>query len=267
MAKPALAGFCFSYTIRETMSRTSKQILYGFLYFGVPLAVAGIIFLPGIIKPAPTCTDGIQNQGEAGVDCSGPCEDCELKTLRLQVGGVDIVGVGEKSSLLVKVENPSVNYGALNVLYQFKVLDPLGGTIEAIEGTLNILDAEEKYIAVPGIDAGTYDIGEVVFKLGDFRFVPKKDYLKYDVDVGQAETTFPEGSVDVRGLVANNSGFDIPKLILTAVLRSKDGDLANVGATLIDDLGSFEKRDFLISIPHSGIFVDPEQTEISWRII
>ena len=26
--------------------------------------------------PAPTCTDGIQNQGETGVDCGGPCSAC-----------------------------------------------------------------------------------------------------------------------------------------------------------------------------------------------
>jgi len=26
--------------------------------------------------PAPTCTDGIQNQGETGIDCGGPCAPC-----------------------------------------------------------------------------------------------------------------------------------------------------------------------------------------------
>src|SRR5436853_6975316 len=26
--------------------------------------------------PAPTCSDGIQNQGETGVDCGGPCSAC-----------------------------------------------------------------------------------------------------------------------------------------------------------------------------------------------
>src|SRR6266496_2512902 len=26
--------------------------------------------------PGQTCTDGIQNQGETGVDCGGPCSPC-----------------------------------------------------------------------------------------------------------------------------------------------------------------------------------------------
>jgi len=27
----------------------------------------------------PTCSDGIQNQGEEGVDCGGPCPPCKIE--------------------------------------------------------------------------------------------------------------------------------------------------------------------------------------------
>ncbi|MDA7502199.1 M43 family zinc metalloprotease [Chitinophagales bacterium] len=30
----------------------------------------------GVVGPAPTCSDNIQNQGETGVDCGGPCDPC-----------------------------------------------------------------------------------------------------------------------------------------------------------------------------------------------
>lgn len=30
----------------------------------------------GICTPCPTCSDGIQNQGETGIDCGGPCTAC-----------------------------------------------------------------------------------------------------------------------------------------------------------------------------------------------
>ena len=30
----------------------------------------------GDCDPCPTCLDGIQNQGETGVDCGGPCVEC-----------------------------------------------------------------------------------------------------------------------------------------------------------------------------------------------
>lgn len=31
---------------------------------------------PGVCTPVPTCADGIKNQGESDIDCSGPCEKC-----------------------------------------------------------------------------------------------------------------------------------------------------------------------------------------------
>ena len=41
---------------------------------------SGIIFYSGCSKkddaPAATCSDGIQNQSETGVDCGGPCSAC-----------------------------------------------------------------------------------------------------------------------------------------------------------------------------------------------
>ena len=29
-----------------------------------------------VVLVAETCHDGIENQGEDGVDCGGPCENC-----------------------------------------------------------------------------------------------------------------------------------------------------------------------------------------------
>ncbi|MBN2014313.1 MAG: hypothetical protein JW778_03955 [Candidatus Altiarchaeota archaeon] len=36
----------------------------------------------GPCKPCPSCSDGIQNQGEEGVDCGGPCEPCKTTTTK-----------------------------------------------------------------------------------------------------------------------------------------------------------------------------------------
>ncbi|RLI92784.1 MAG: hypothetical protein DRO92_04855, partial [Candidatus Altiarchaeales archaeon] len=33
----------------------------------------------GPCKPCPSCSDGIQNQGEEGIDCGGPCKPCKEK--------------------------------------------------------------------------------------------------------------------------------------------------------------------------------------------
>ena len=38
-------------------------LFFGFIYF--------------MTRPEMTCTDGIKNQGEEGIDCGGPCPICE----------------------------------------------------------------------------------------------------------------------------------------------------------------------------------------------
>ena len=247
------------------MPRVLKQILYGLLYLGV-LAIIVWAFIPRNVEVA-TCIDDVQNQNETEVDCGGPCEDCELKNLRLEVGGVDILEVGEKSSLLVKVENPSKNFGASEIPYKFEVKGTLGEPIELVEGELNIGSGEEKYIAAVGLDIKASNIGEVIFSLGDFAFIPKVDLLDYDIEIENVEVSFPEQVIQARGLIANDSGGGVSRVTLTALFYTKEGDLANVGTALLSNLEAFEKRDFLISVPSNGLFINPGQTEISWRII
>ncbi len=63
-------------------TNTNKKL---FFILGL-LAAASVILYSGCSKnkdegnntPIPTCSDGIQNQGETGVDCGGPCSPCPL---------------------------------------------------------------------------------------------------------------------------------------------------------------------------------------------
>ena len=45
-------------------------------------------------EPDPTCNDGIQNQGETGIDCGGPCAPCETEACTVEViGGSVVAGI------------------------------------------------------------------------------------------------------------------------------------------------------------------------------
>ena len=249
------------------MLRTLKQILYGLLFLGILVVTAWIIVIPRYAAEVATCIDGVQNQDEADVDCGGPCIDCELKNLSLQTGGVKIIEVLEKSSLLVKVKNPSNNYGAFGVPYKIEVTGLLGQSIGVIEGELNIEDGEEKYIAVVGFEASKNDISGADFSLGEFDFAPKADLIDYDFEIEDVAVTFPEKMVQAKGILINDSGFDIPEIVLTALFYTSEGDITNVGTSFISNIKAFEKRDFLISVPSNDLFLDIDQTEISWRVI
>ena len=53
-------------------------LFYAKVMYGTETAFAADIFHVVEIKPA-TCFDEMQNQGEEGIDCGGPCEPCEAK--------------------------------------------------------------------------------------------------------------------------------------------------------------------------------------------
>jgi len=45
----------------------------------------------GPCKPCPSCTDGIQNQGEEGIDCGGPCKPCPVTTITVTTTSTTVI--------------------------------------------------------------------------------------------------------------------------------------------------------------------------------
>lgn len=78
-------------------------------------------------KPA-TCFDNIQNQGEQGIDCGGPCQkmcDAQFADLNVLWAQKTLVQPGIYN-VLAKIENPNIE-AALNQLnYVFKLYDKDG---------------------------------------------------------------------------------------------------------------------------------------------
>ena len=62
--------------------RLVKQLLYGGVLILI-IAGAAVWIYRGAIFIAPTCSDGIQNQTEEGIDCGAICGiSCEQKYLK-----------------------------------------------------------------------------------------------------------------------------------------------------------------------------------------
>ena len=71
-----------NFTIPPTSPAVSTRMRVSMSYGTFP-AVCGVFnegevedYTVNIIGAGPTCTDGIQNQGESGIDCGGPCPAC-----------------------------------------------------------------------------------------------------------------------------------------------------------------------------------------------
>ncbi|MFZ5552807.1 MAG: hypothetical protein ACOZCO_06810 [Bacteroidota bacterium] len=85
-------------------------------------------------EPAETCTDGIQNQSETGVDCGGPCAPCP-STLCDGNGSTSFYPLALNNSWFYKgsgtnqFTNTVSATATYNSLTYYKVDNTLGGTI------------------------------------------------------------------------------------------------------------------------------------------
>ena len=89
---PALNTFCGSKTVVDNCGTSSTKT--GTLTCVSPATCGGggTSNVCGNTVVTPTCFDGIQNQGETGVDCGGPCAACStpaLGTYYISTTGVD----------------------------------------------------------------------------------------------------------------------------------------------------------------------------------
>jgi len=90
-------------------------------------AIIFAIILLNLLNKTPTCFDGIQNQGETGIDCGGPCNIlCRAEYSNpVVIWGPRWAKVLSSGmyNFLTYVQNPNIGAGAYNVSYLFKVYD------------------------------------------------------------------------------------------------------------------------------------------------
>lgn len=74
---------------------------------------------------APSCSDGVKNQGELGVDCGGPCSVlCKSEALPLIIRWQRAFRVKEGIyNAVAYVENPNPDSGIARIPYIFKLYD------------------------------------------------------------------------------------------------------------------------------------------------
>lgn len=231
------------------MRRFLKQLIYGFLYLSILTAITcGIYYFYFI--PEQSCFDNVQNQSETGIDCGGICADCELKILALKIDEPQIFEAGQfKSTLLAKITNPSVNYGLNDFEYEFQVFSPFGTLISKFQGDSYILINESKYLIAPGIDIDSRDISYVKVIIPVQNWERRANLPDFNLKFKNLLTLPVAKSVQISGIMENDSGGGFSSVNLIAILFNKNGNIINVSRTKIDNVSAFSETPFTIFYP------------------
>ncbi len=234
------------------MKRTSKQIVYTLVYitlfFSIGLGIWGIL-----TKQAPTCSDGIKNQTETGIDCGGTCISCELKNIKpIEFLGYSIMPLKSgKVSLLVHIKNPNETHHASLLSYKIRLFDENGIEREVFTGESSLAAGSEGYLFE---GQGRYsdptdvklEVTDVTWKSIDAFSIPKLTL--------QDITTNIDGlTVRVKGVVQNVSSFVAENVHIIAVLSGDYNEDVYASEMVLTRVLALGKEQFSVIFPN-----DPE---------
>ena len=247
------------------MSRIAKQLLYGSIFIIVILVVLGFFYL--LLKPAPTCFDGIKNQNEQGVDCGGPpiggcakaCIPSGLRPLSLE----DIRAISVDSahvSLLAYINNPNIDYAAKRFSYVFEISYENGAPSSTFTDYSFIYGGERKYLVLPNKEVAT-GIKDVKIVLQNAEWIPSIFFLKPQVRLIGMNPDVTTSSIKVEGTLTNDDTIIFPSVEAVGIFRGNLGEVLGMSRTEVRDVVPGESRSFTIVHP-AFLNFDVTKTEI-----
>lgn len=245
--------------------RLSKQIIYGGGFLSIVFLILAASYLIWF-KSEPSCFDGRRNQEESGVDCGGPCQDCEIKTLApLSERWLKYFSVDGKTAIAVEIKNSNADYAASGLSYIFDIYAKDGSKIKSIAKKSFIYAGEIKCL-FEQTDVKSSEIGDIKISLTDVNWKRKAEFSQPKIQKRQIVTSLQDNQIgaETSGVVINDNPFSLSKLRIIGFLLNRNGMELGVSKTEAEDLRAFEERPFKIIFPSSLDYnlADPDKTRI-----
>ncbi len=146
------------YTVCMSWAGRRRFIILSILG-AVVLAIAAVTII-ATLHHTPSCTDGIQNQGEQGVDCGGPCPYlCSANENPPTVLFTALVGNGQgRTDVIAEIENKNTDAAAKNVPYTIALYNASHVLVRDISGSVDLAPGATVPVYLPGVESGTHTV-------------------------------------------------------------------------------------------------------------
>ncbi|HVU75367.1 MAG TPA: hypothetical protein VHD38_00830 [Candidatus Paceibacterota bacterium] len=228
-----------------------RQFLYAagvILFFAI--VIGGPIGYKIITKP-PTCSDGIQNQGETSIDKGGPCplvDESKLapssvvwsRSFRVRSGSYNAVAL---------IQNPNQNIGIRQISYKFGLYDEQNLLIAERSGSIYIMPGAITPIFEGAIDAGNRVVAHTYF---DFTSAPSWEKL------GNAASPLEISNVDISDVstmprvtaqVKDTSVESLSAMTFVAIVYDPAGNAFAASQTTLQALAAGATADLIFTWP------------------
>ncbi len=215
-----------------------RKLLYTSVAAGVLFFVLLVVWRTYFVT-VPTCTDGIHNQDERGIDCGGSCAlVCQSDTHAPVVLWARAFQNGSGTySATAYIRNDNLDAGARSVRYMFQLFDKDNSLIAERDGVADLPPIEIIPLIESNIEVGNRTVEHTLFSFAE---AP----VWYTIST----SSIPALSVDKQVLEASE-----PRLSAT-ITNDTITDASNVSvvAVLFDSAGvaRASSKSFLKSVPH-----------------
>ncbi|MCR4328651.1 MAG: hypothetical protein NUV53_04030 [Patescibacteria group bacterium] len=237
------------------MPRFLKQFLYGIFYLAIFIGIPAGIYL-AFLKPAPTCTDGIRNGDEQGIDCGGVCvKACipaDILPLEAPAGMRIIPLDNTHTSFFAEVINPNVGYAATRFRYAVTVERKTGSNM-LFSGTSYIYGGQVRALVFPNLELSDSDITNVKIEFSDSEWIPSSSWMRPQFRVLNIATQQdpPEGggTLVAEGELVSDEVISFPSVEIVAVFIGRFGEVAGVSRTEVSSVSPAIPVRFTVTHP------------------
>ena len=250
-------------------ARSRKRIILAIVLLAVAILVGVPFFL--LFYQVPTCSDGVMNGDESGVDCGGSCARlCNAESLPIiSKGDPRVLTIAPNTFEVVSlVENPNQSAEIRQAKYTFKIYDAAGVIpVKVVEGST----------FVPR--GASFAIFEGPFTL-EAGVTPARATLEWEVDaLSWEKSDAAEPSVELAGIalseasttprlsavVENLSLGQVSNLDFVALISDSEGNLFAASKTFVDNIAPGESAPIVFIWPRPFV-KEATQIEIVKRI-
>ncbi len=221
----------FSWSTRRKLFYLS--IFFAFVFFVVALPSFFLVYR------APSCFDGIQNQGEAGIDCGGPCARlCPAQTLPPLVLWQRAFEVAPGVyNAVASVENPNFNSAVTAAPYVFRLYDADNTLIVERTGTTYIPPRKTFYVFEGVVLTGNRIPIRTTFEFVDPLVWHAAPPENLSLQISGQEVSDASSSPKLTAIIKNGGVGAVRNIQVVAVVSDGSDNAFAASKTAIDMLG------------------------------
>jgi hypothetical protein len=221
------------------MATWSQKRKFTYAFFAALIVIGGItIPVFKIFYKVPTCSDGIQNGNELGIDCGGRCTRlCQSDFLAPNVAWTRLEPITPSLyNVAAYIINPNTEGEADNVPYHVSLYDKDGMLIIEKAGTVT-LPPHRNTLAFEN----ALNIGKRIPARASFEFTAPPVWYKQTDKLTALSIDSKDYSEDTNGSslavkLKNNSVLNLGTVHAFAVLYDKIGNVIGFSKTIVDEI-------------------------------